>query len=144
MAPDTFVRSACGRFDFLSSGAVAGRTRKRSGAGVSTEQKPTAVAPAGSRPLERHVVEATFVFHAGGSAKSPQSNRRHEATLLHRSLPARPKRKGQGAAARICRGCGWRSPRHFAIPAGTPEAKPSPAAALNFIVGTNASRLRPD
>jgi hypothetical protein len=98
-------------------------------------KKPAPTALAGPRPLERKVVEATFVSTPAAARKvlnqiAGANQQFFIVRLLHvrnekdKGPPRQPAADAAGVAVDT-------SP----LPAGAPEAKPSPAAALNFIVG---------
>ena len=98
-------------------------------------RKPAPVALAGPKPLERKVVEATFVSTPAAARKVlNQIAGTNEKFFIVRLLHVRnekdkgPPREPAADAAGVAAGTA-------PSPAGNSEAKPSPAASLNFIVG---------
>jgi hypothetical protein len=101
----------------------------------TSNRKPAPITPTGPKPLERKVVEATFVSTPAAARKVlNQIAGTNEQFFVVRLLHVRnekdkgPPREPAAEAAGVAVGAA-------PSPAGNSEAKPSPAAALNFIVG---------
>jgi hypothetical protein len=128
------------RVDALTSLRRTSLPEERGNAGPppasSANRKPTAVAPAGPNLIQRNVVEVTFVSTPAAARRVLNqiagATRQFFIVRLWRVRNEKdqgPAREFAADSARVVAGAS--SP----APAGAPEAKPSPAAALNFIVG---------
>ena len=98
--------------------------------------KPANTLPAGAKLLERNVVEATFLSTPGAARRViNQIAAANQQFCIIRLLHVRnekPKGPPRDAAGETSATASTSLPP---VPAGSPGAKPAPAAALNFIVG---------
>ena len=120
------------RVDALTSFRRISLPDEHGTAAPASRQLKPGPAVAGSETTRAQGGGSDLCFHAGGRAKSPQSNRRDKPAILHHSPPARAKREGQRAAARTRRGCNWRCPRQRSIARWCAGSKTVPGCGAEF------------